>query len=466
MTATGEACPVILAGQPEVQVVSAPEGPAPDQAQDRVSRLNRDKSHHRSEQQHATEQIVSGSGANRSTWMLKDELIRKVMALDGDHDRILKSLCGCGAARDGLVIARRTARNGADVSGCLSGVYRCRKRMCPVCAYRVSIQRFRALLVRAELVQAAHPDSTHVVGAITCHHDKDSDPRQVFDALADMWDEWRKQDWVSGRRRKGRNGGVIQVVPPVLMGYIVCPEDTLGRNGHHPHLQFMATLEFPDSTAACWEDRKRRICDFGNRTRSWFAQNAPRWGLHCCWLDDWWQVLQSSQQAACWYLLKGGTEGIIRRDQMRNVIRTGAAEATLGAQKKTRKGLSIWDMPGNAFARLWHATRGMRWYRVGGIWRTAKAVRNAGSGPVVVPADDLDFTLSTEDVAAIVPGLWRILPRKVKAILAAINEDIRYSREDVAMVWMATIDALRSGLQGKDLLDFVQVLVDRLVKRL
>lgn len=379
------------------------------------------------------------------------------MAIPGDHQRILKSLCGCGAARQEPVTARRIARNGEDVSGHLSGVYRCHKRMCPVCAYRISIQRFRELLARAEHVQAAHPEAVHIVGAITCHHAEDSDPRQLFDAMAAMWDEWRKQDWVSGRRRKKQDGNLVQVLPRVLLGYIACPEDTFGFNGHHPHLQFMATLDIAGMPASRWADRKRHITAFGARTQRWFQANAHRWGLHCEWRDAWWQVLQSTKQAACWYLLKGGTEEVVRTAEMRDVIRSGAAEATMGARKKTRKGKTIWEMPGHAYVRLWLATRGMRWYRAGGVWRIPQTKRQAGQQQE--QADTQDYVPTADDVAMIVPDLWRLLPRKAKAILAAVNEDMRYSRDDVALAWLAAVDSLRAGLRGKDLLAVLDAVI-------
>jgi len=107
-----------------------------------------------------------------------------------------------------------------------------------------------------------------------------------------------------------------------------------------------------------------------------------------------------------------------------------AREATLGQLKLDRTGASFFDMPVIEQVRLWNATKGMRWFRVGGVWRDAQT-------------DKSDEALAEENetagirIAGIAHSAWTYLACEIWHVLAGLVEDVRFSRGCVANVWEA-----------------------------
>lgn len=405
--------------------------------EDRVTRQARHFSHHESEPSQEMKLFRVGKKLNRpARYALKGHMLSRLKALPRVHPKMLKALHGCGSARPTGVTACRTSINGKVTSGFLDGVFRCRRRLCPVCGYGMAVRRFHELMDRADVIKKKFPDAAHVTGAITCEHHVGEDPRAIFDALSAAWDEWMKQDWVTGRRRRCRNGQIVQVIDRTVLGFVVCPEDTFGANGHHPHLQFLISLNLPPGLTA--DDRTGRILAFGDLAAEWFMKNAHRWGLVCNWNPKWWQELKSSKDAACWYLLKGAKTVEITEGEAPSELVRGASEATMGTIKETRKGQSQWEMPIAEYARLWDSTQNMRWYRVGGVWRKpGKKGRRGGK---------TDKALEPDPIAVISPEGWRALSPQVRTVLASVNEDIRHSRDTVFLLWDAALFLSASGM--------------------
>lgn len=199
---------------------------------DRVTRQARHFSHHESEPSREMKMFRVGKKLNRpARYALKGHMLSRLKALPRVHPRMLKALHGCGSARPTGVTACRTSIKGKVTSGFLDGVFRCRRRLCPVCGYGMAVRRFNDLMERAAVIKRDFPDAAHVTGAITCEHHVGEDPRAIFNALSAAWDEWLKQDWVTGRRRRHRNGQMVQVISRTVLGFVVCPEDTFGSNG-------------------------------------------------------------------------------------------------------------------------------------------------------------------------------------------------------------------------------------------
>jgi hypothetical protein len=408
-----------------------------------------------------------GKSLHRSRWAIKGDLIRALMALgeDAPTQDILRSLRGCGTARRkgpesaeglGAKAMRRSGPDGKDQAGWTSGIQHCNRRLCPVCGLRIAVRRILKLQQQAKWVGAQYPLALHVTGALTCRHHDGNDPRQKFDALSALFDEWKKQDWVSGRRKGGKT-----LKDKVLLGYFMTAEDTYGANGHHAHLQFGASLDVPADLDP--EGRKGFFEAFRKRSREWFEENAPRFGITCEWKEDWMDTSKSSVDAVVRYVVKGEKEKALSDLMGRELNRKEALtklrlekeaavaaisgdvdrltrEATLGQLKLDRTGTSFFDMPVIEQVRLWNATKGMRWFRVGGIWRTAETEK---SDETLAEEDET----AGEEIAAIAPEVWANLASEVWHILSAVNEDVRYPREVVKAVWEA---AQAMALQGLD----------------
>ena len=330
------------------------------------------------------------------------------------------------------------------------------------------MRRILVLRQRAKWVAEHFPTALHVTGAITCRHHNGNDPRQKYDAMSALWNEWRKQDWVGGRKK----GGVV-VVPKTLLGYFACPEDTFGINGHHPHLQFGASLNMPldlDSGG-----REATFNAFRKRSQEWFKANAPRFGITCEWRDDWMTMAQSPIDAVVRYVVKTEKEaavedlvnqGMTRRDALtklrfeKEIAMAAIAgdldgltkEATLGQLKLDRTGASFFDMPVIEQVRLWNATKGMRWFRVGGIWRDATT-------------DQTEEALAEENesegdaIFEISPPAWSYLASEIQHILSAMNEDVRHPRANVAKVWSAAQDMAFARIDQRTIRDTLVAMI-------
>ena len=105
-------------------------------------------------------------------------------------------------------------------------------------------------------------------------------------------------------------------------------------------------------------------------------------------------------------------------------------EATLGQLKLDRAGASFFDMPIFEQLKLWNSTRGMRWFRVGGIWKDANTEK-----PDEALAEENESQGVT--VAEITPPVWTYLASEIQHILLALVEDVRYPRACVRNVWEA-----------------------------
>ena len=129
-----------------------------------------------------------------------------------------------------------------------------------------------------------------------------------------------------------------------------------------------------------------------------------------------------------------------------------AKEATLGQLKLNCTGVSFFDMPVIEQVRLWNATKGMRWFRVGGIWKDADT-------------DKSEEVLAEENeeagdvIAEIAPAAWTYLGAENRHILAALAEDVRYPRACVASVWSAAQDMAFAHIEVRAIRDTLVSLI-------
>ena len=91
--------------------------------------------------------------------------------------------------------------------------------------------------------------------------------------------------------------------------YFACPEDTFGVNGHHPHLQFGASLAVPEGLDEA--GRKAYFEAFRARSQAWFEAHAHRFGISCEWREGWLTMAESPVAAVVRYVLKGEKESAL-----------------------------------------------------------------------------------------------------------------------------------------------------------
>jgi hypothetical protein len=279
-------------------------------------------------------------------------------------------------------------------------------------------------------------------------------PRQKFNALSAMWNEFAKQPWVGGDKR------VKSFHPKVLAGYFMAPETTFSIVfGFHPHLQFGGSLRPPVELPALAE-KERWFLEFRDRCRVWFEGNAPRFGITCEWQDDWLQMAQGALAIVVHYVVKGEKYHEELAFEVTEEERPGSRledldrlfkEGVFGALKRSR-GLSESEMPVGERVNLWNATRGMRWFRVGGIWSDQETAK---SDEETMAEDET----ADEDVVEMAPAAWDRLRREIIHILCALLGDVRYSRSTIVQAWTAAELMLIQGADQRTIRDTIMSLL-------
>jgi len=403
-------------------------------------------------------------GGRKSPWALKADLLFAIQKQFGERPEtthVLKNLRICGKSRRGkgkdgvlrVIGRRRVNRDGKDVGGHVAGLWKCCKRLCPVCGLRLAVRRLLQLQRRASFVEK---DSSliHVAGALTCRHHLGGNPRQKFDALSALWNEFTKQPWVGGDRR------AKSFHSKVLAGYFMAPEITFSHKfGFHPHLQFGGSLKPPQELLTL-ADREQWFLGYRERCRVWFEKNAPRFHITCEWQNDWLQMAQGALAVVVHYVVKGDK---LHEDLAIDVTKMDTPgsrladmdrlfkEGVFGALKRAR-GLSESEMPVGERINLWNSTRGMRWFRVGGLWSNKETAK---SDEETMAEDEM----ADEDVVEMAPAAWDRLRREIIHILCALLGDVRYSRSTVVQAWAAAELMLIQGCDQQDICDTIQSLI-------
>lgn len=403
-------------------------------------------------------------GGRKSTWSQKADFLHGIQKQFGERPEtahVLKNLRICGKSRRGkdkdgklrVVGRRKVSREGKDIGGHVAGLWKCCKRLCPVCGLRLAVRRLLQLQRRASFVEQ-DSNLIHVAGALTCRHHMGGNPREKFDALSDLWNEFAKQPWVGGDRR------VKSFHPKVLAGYFMAPETTFSSMfGFHPHLQFGGSLR-PPMELPTLAEKEQWFLEFRDRCRAWFEKNAPRFHITCEWKDDWLQMAQGALAAVVHYVVKGdkhhedlaivATEMEAPGSRLAHLDRL-FKEGVFGALKRAR-GLSESEMPVGERINLWNATRGMRWFRVGGLWSDKETAK---SDEETMAEDET----ADEDVVEMAPAAWDRLRREIIHILCALLGDVRYSRSVVVQVWAAAEMMLVQGCDQRAIRDTIMSLL-------
>ena len=282
------------------------------------------------------------------------------------------------------------------------------------------------------------PEVLHLVGALTCRHHDGNVPRQKFDALGSLWDAFNSQ----------------RDVRKTLAGYFMAAECTHGNNGWHPHFQGGWSILVPkgdDSVAAFYA--------FRERLQSFFEAHAKEHGITVDWNDEWLQIADGSISQQIRYVFKTLEDGskVRVKESFEHLDASGKVpdevvnEVTMGAYK--RSSVDMWDAPTDEFVSLADSTRGMRWFRVGGIWASSETEKTDEE------LGQEDDTQPDDVVAIMSPIIWNKLGQEVRHMLTAIGEDVRYSRNQVASAWDAAGEMVRMGMDQRSIRDTLMAMI-------
>jgi hypothetical protein len=203
-------------------------------------------------------------------------------------------------------------------------------------------------------------------------------------------------------------------------------------------------------------EKERWFLEYRDRCRAWFEENAPRFNITCEWQDDWLQMAHGALAIVIHYICKGEkyhealtinvTEMEAPGSKLADLDRL-FAEGVFGALKRAR-GLSESEMPVGERINLWNATRGMRWFRVGGIWSDQETAK---SDEETMAEDET----ADEDVVEMAPAAWDRLRREIIHILCALLGDVRYARSMVVQAWAAAEFMLIQGCDQRTIRDTI-----------
>jgi hypothetical protein len=190
-----------------------------------------------------------------------------------------------------------------------------------------------------------------------------------------------------------------------VKGHIRALETTHGQNGHHPHENMILALPAemdPESFFAWVEAKAQRTAKRKGRTTDW----APGW---------WSEVKREELGQVVGYLgaddKMGGASSVIRE--------------TLGAPTKHQP---VWSMPSRAFAEVWRDSKGVRWFGVGGCFKTEETDKT-----------DEELNEEREELGAVVAHI----PKDIwKTWTPQERRDRQAILTDPALPWVEVVPAL------------------------
>lgn len=211
-------------------------------------------------------------------------------------------------------------------------------QMCPTCTPYLMGRRLGALVPLAERL-AADPDLRFFMVVLSARHYLGAQWKPLVGALRKMMAAIRQ-------------GHIWREVGE---GYIRLLETTYGRNGHHPHQHVLLTLRVPSG----WNPEPffawvQKLCE----------RQAKKAGRTCAFQGDWWSEVDRDN-------LVKAIQYFASQDKMGT-----AAGPALLELNTTTKHQPTWCIPGKAYAEVYRDSYRLRWFAVGGCWKTKETAKS------------------------------------------------------------------------------------------
>lgn len=209
----------------------------------------------------------------------------------------------------------------------IGGMCHCGKAICPLCLpYQDAL---RAEKLKKQAQEVVKLGLKHYLFTSTIRHHYGAKFRTLLDAERKVWSKM-----ISSRFWKGSVEGFAWKLEP---GFSLA-------NGHHPHKHCIVTLKtgvdpnaFAEKLKAYWEEQLRRL------------------GRSCDWKEGWWKEIPSTADV----------------DRMIGYICKSIREVTGTSHKHN----APWLLPVAAYIEVFTTSRNVRWFGVGGCWRSKETVK-------------------------------------------------------------------------------------------
>lgn len=219
----------------------------------------------------------------------------------------------------------------------VGGLAHCGAMTCPICAPYLMMQRLEALSAVA-VTLAKDEGLRHFMLVLTLRHHLGAPWKPLVKALRAMQTALRQ-----GHPWRSR-----------VAGYIRLLESTFGRHGHHPHehiiLSVRAEADWDPGEFFAWV---QALCD----------QQARKASRTCDWAEGWWSEIPRERLAVA-------TTYLSASDKL------GVSSALQEAVSAASKHQPLWTIPPRAYAEVRRAAKGLRWFAVGGCWRTTETAKS------------------------------------------------------------------------------------------
>lgn len=204
----------------------------------------------------------------------------------------------------------------------IGGMCHCGKSICPLCLPYQDALRAEKLKKQAE--QVVKLGLKHYLFTSTIRHHYGAEFRVLVDAERAVW-----RQMIGSRFWKKAVEGFAWKLEPGFSN----------ANGHHPHKHCIVTLKagvddlaFSEKVRSFWEDRLKKL------------------GRSCDWKEGWWVEIP-------------GTNDV---DRMIGYICKSIREVTGTSHKHN----APWLLPVDAYVEVFTTSRNVRWFGVGGCWRS------------------------------------------------------------------------------------------------
>jgi len=248
--------------------------------------------------------------------------------LEAGEPEIAGAVAACGAMP--LPGASNvTVHSRGDGSRHMGGLCHCgRFQCCPVCTPYLMARRLEAIAPLAARI-AGDGDLRHFMVVLSLRHHLGADWKILVQALRKMQAALRQ-----GHRWKD-----------AVVGFIRLLESTHGRNGHHPHEHLLVSLRVSEGfDVEGFFGWVREVCE----------RHAKKAGRSCDFQDGWWSEIPRER-------LIGAVGYLGSADKMGTILEEFST---------TTKHQPLWCIPPKAFAQVWRGSKGMRWFGVGGCWKS------------------------------------------------------------------------------------------------
>lgn len=219
------------------------------------------------------------------------------------------------------------------------GLNHCGRVTCPVCGPYLMAKRMEALTPVTERV-ALDEGLRFFYLVLTLRHRKGGRFRSIVKVLREC-----QRELIQNRSRWR----------PVVAGWIRVMETTYGRNGHHPHENMILAInaeQDPDAFFAWIQEKFEAAARKRNRTADWAAEGKD--GRP----HPWWSEIDREELAKVLHYFG--------KDE-----KMGRPPAALReAMGQAHKHQPVWSIPAEAFAEVWMESKGLRWFGVGGVFKT------------------------------------------------------------------------------------------------